>query len=158
MQQTIDRLTYVQGGIAGLAGGIAMAMAAMMFTAFLGMGLWAMPQMIAGLAVGQAATAGGPGIIMLGLMIHMMLSVMFGVIYAVIVKAATRELWFTGLGYGIALWVVNLHLLARFLPAARVMAQNEPLWLAAMTHMIFGLVTAGIAAVLSRRATTVASA
>ncbi len=146
------RLDYVHGAIAGLIGGITMAMVTMMLTGMMGMGIWAMPKMIGGLALGpQAVMTGGVAVIVAGLMIHMMLSVMFGLVYAMIVNVVTRELWLTGLTLGIALWLVNFYAVGAVWPAAAMM-QKEPLALAALSHLVFGTVTALVASRFVRRA------
>ncbi|GAC1458124.1 MAG: hypothetical protein PVSMB1_07970 [Gemmatimonadaceae bacterium] len=131
-----------RAAIAGVIGGIVMAMVAMMVTATLGMGLWAMPAMIAGLILGpQAAMSGGLGVIGTGLALHMMLSAIFGVVLGIVVNKATHEFVFTGAAVGLALWIVNFYLVGALWQPATLMAQHEPAWLAAMTHLVFGLAT-----------------
>lgn len=146
-----QHVTYPHGAVAGLIGGIAMAMVTMMVTAMMGMGAFAMPQMIGGLLLGPgAAMSGGAGVVMIGLMLHMMFSIVFGLIYAAIVNSATHEFWVTGIVFGIVLWLFNFYVVGLFLPGARAM-QSEPLWLAVMNHMVFGLVTAWVAKALASR-------
>lgn len=148
----VQDISYGKSALAGLVGGLVMAAMAMMLTALLGMGLFAMPKMIGGLIFGaQAAMSGGAMLIAVGLMLHMMLSAMFGLLYGVIVNAVTHEFWITGLAFGMALWIVNFYLVGLVLPGARMMAQSEPVWLAVMTHAVFGLVTAWFAMASSRR-------
>lgn len=133
------QLKYPNAALFGLIAGIVMAMVAMMATAILGMGLWAMPAMIAGLILGPSATMDvTPVVIIVGLMIHMALSMMFGIVYAAVVNTVTRERVLTGLGLGLLLWVFNFYVLGLFIPGARMMADHEPLALAVMTHLIFG--------------------
>ena len=144
---------YPRAALAGLIGGVAMAMVAMMITGLLGMGALAVPKMIGGLVLGpEAVMNGGVGIVMLGLAVHMMLSVVFGLVYGFIVNSLTHEFWMTGLGFGIVLWIVNFYVVGLFLSGARMMAQTEPLWLAVMNHMVFGLVAAWVATVFARKA------
>jgi len=137
---------YGRGAIAGLIGGIVMAMLTMMVTAGMGMGALALPKMIAGMFLGSdAAMAGGAGVIIFGLGAHMMLSILFGLVYAGIVNGLTHEFWVTGIAFGIAVWVVNFYAIGAVWPGAHMMAANERVWLAAMSHIIFGLVTAWVA-------------
>ncbi len=145
VQANLPRVGAGTGLVAGLIGGIAMAMVVMLVSAVMGMGFWAMPQMISGLVLGsQAAMAGGATAILVGLVVHMMLSAVYGLIYAWIVNAVTHEFWLTGIAFGIVLWVVNFYGFGSFWPAAAMM-QKEPLMLAIVSHAIFGLVTAGVA-------------
>ena len=133
---------YAKGALAGLAGGIVMAIVAMMITGGMGMGLFAMPAMIAGLVLGTAAAmSGGAMVVIVGLMLHMMLSAMFGVVFVTLVNYATHEFVWTGLIFGLALWVFNFYVIGAFIPAAHMMAQQEPAWLAIMTHAVFGIST-----------------
>ena len=147
------QIGYGRAAILGLVAGIAMAMVTMMVTAVLGMGLFAMPAMIAGLVLGPSATMGaGVGVILLGLMLHMALSMMFGIAYAAVVNLCSGEALFTGAFFGLALWALNLHLVALIVPGARFMAEHEPGWLAIMSHLVFGI-TLGF---LARASTPVA--
>ncbi|HVA26908.1 MAG TPA: hypothetical protein VNF68_01945 [Candidatus Baltobacteraceae bacterium] len=139
-------VSYLSGAIAGLLGGIAMALVAMMATAALGMGLFAAPIMIGGIALGPAAVmGGGVEIIIVGLALHMMLSIVFGLFYALVVNAWTHEIWTTGIVLALALWIFNFYGVGAILPGAHLMAQNEPLLLAVMTHLVFGAVMAFVA-------------
>ena len=154
----MNSLSYSKAALFGILAGLAMAIVAMMTTAILGMGLWAMPSMIAGLILGpSAAMSAGVGVILIGLMLHMLFSMMFGVIYAAAVNLGTHEYLITGAALGIALWFVNFHLMGRFIPAAQFMAAHEPNWLAIMTHLIFGLAL-GVLATTAKQSPMIASA
>lgn len=134
------QLGYGKAAILGLVAGIVMAMVTMMITATLGMGLWALPTMIAAVLLGPSVMMGaGVSVIMIGLIMHMVLSMMFGVIYAAIVNLVTHEFIVTALVFSLLLWVVNLYVLGLVIPGARMMAQHEPVWLAIMSHLVFGI-------------------
>lgn len=149
------QISYGKAAAWGLVAGIVMALVTMMITALMGMGLWALPAMIAALLLGSPATMGvTAGVIMIGLVIHMVLSMMFGVVYAAIVNFFSHEFLLTGTLFGLLLWIVNFYVIGLFVPGARMMAQNEPIWLAIMSHLIFG-VTLGL---LSRRSASPVSA
>lgn len=149
------QISYGKAAAWGLVAGIVMALVTMMITALMGMGLWALPAMIAALLLGPPATMGvTAGVIMIGLVIHMVLSMMFGVVYAAIVNFFSHEFLLTGTLFGLLLWIVNFYVIGLFVPGARMMAQNEPIWLAIMSHLIFG-VTLGL---LSRRSASPVSA
>lgn len=146
MQQTLPvpraHLNYGMGILAGLIGGIVMAMVTMVVTYMLGMGMFAMPNMIAGLILGQStAMAGGITVFLVGLMIHMMLSALFGLIYAIIANLVSHEFIWTGLIWGLVLWLINFYAIGSVWPAAHMMAVNEPTWLAIVSHASFGIVT-----------------
>ena len=157
MKQAGERISYGRGATAGLLGGIVMALVAMMATAAMGMGLFAAPTMIAGILLGPAAAmAGGVGVIMTGLALHMMLSVVFGLVFAFVVNTWTHEIWITAVVLAIALWLFNYHIVGAILPGARAMAEHEPVWLAAMTHLVFGAAMAFVASVGASRRSALA--
>ena len=145
MEQAGKQISYARGAIAGLLGGIVMALLAMMATAGMGMGLFAAPTLIAGILLGPAAMAGGVSVIMAGLALHMMLSAVFGLVFAFVVNMWTHEIWITAIVLAIALWLFNYHIVAAILPGARAMAEHEPAWLAVMTHLVFGAAMAFVA-------------
>lgn len=131
---------YGKAAIWGLVAGIVMAMATMMITAIVGMGLWALPTMIAALLLGPSAVMGaGAIVIMIGLITHMVLSMMFGVIYAAIVNLLTHEFIVTALVFGLLLWIINFYAVGSVVAGARMMAQHEPTWLAIVSHLVFGI-------------------
>ena len=133
------RIGYEKGALAGLVGGLIMAVVAMMVTAAMGMGIFETPAMIAGLVLGPGAA--GITAVLVGFVVHMMFSAIFGVLFAAIVNGVTHEFVGTGLALGIALWLVNFYAIASVLPSARMVAQSEPFWLALMTHALFGIST-----------------
>lgn len=157
MKQMGKHVSYGRGAIAGLVGGIIMALVAMMATAALGMGLFAAPIMIGGILLGPgAAMAGGIGVIMTGFALHMMLSVIFGLLFAFVVDVWTHEIWITAIVLAIALWLFNYHILGAILPGAHAMAEHEPTWLAALTHLVFGVAMAFVAGVSAFRRSALA--
>ena len=132
--------TLGKSALFGLLAGMMMAMAGMMMTAAIGTGFFALPAMMGDIIFGPEATvAGGAGVVLAGLMLHMMLSAMFGVVFALIVQRWPKDAIGTGAIFGIALWYMNFHLLARFSPAAAAMAAMTPAWIAIATHLIFGV-------------------
>lgn len=149
------QMGYGKAAAWGLVAGIVMALVTMMITALMGMGLWAMPAMIAALVLGPSAMMGvTAGVIMIGLAIHMVLSMMFGFVYATIVNFFSHESIVTGTLFGLLLWIVNFYVVGLFIPGAQMMAQHEPIWLAIMSHLVFG-VTLGL---LSRASASPVSA
>ncbi len=141
--------------LAGLVAGLVMAMIAMIATLTMGMGAMAMPDMIGGLILGPGVSmTGGALVTFVGLLLHMMLSALFGVLYAVIVKHVTHEFLFTAIAYGLALWIVNFYVVGNILPNAGAFAQHDPLFLAVLTHLAYG-VTLGLGALGVRAVSSV---
>ncbi len=132
--------TLARSALFGIVGGTIMAMAGMIMTAFTAAGPFAVPTMMGSIVLGpQAAQAGGAGVIMIGLLLHMLLSAMFGIVFGAIVRQWPKDTIGTGATFGLALWFLNFHLLARFVPGAAAMAAVTPVWIALLTHLIFGL-------------------
>jgi len=71
-----------------------------------------------------------------------MLSIAFGLVFAFVVNTWTHEIWTTGIVLALALWLFNFYGIGAILPGAHAMAQHEPLLLAVMTHLVFGVVMA----------------
>jgi hypothetical protein len=140
-----DPIGWWQFLLAGLGGGIVMAMVGMMVTAMMGLGLFAMPQSMGEIIVGpDTAEVGAGKVVMIGMMLHMMMSIVFGLVYGVIYNFWTHEIWATGIIYGLVLWIVNFYIVGAMLPAAKAMARKTPVMLGAMTHAAFGATAAAI--------------
>ena len=95
------------GVVAGIIGGMLMAMIMMIATAAGGMGLLAPLRLIAATFYGNDAMTGG-GPLIVGLMIHMMNSMVFGVIFAWIAgrRLPAFQALMAGVAFGVAIWVV----------------------------------------------------
>src|SRR5689334_4117366 len=93
------RIAYAQGAIAGLCGGVAMALAMSVLSIAVGQGPWQLPKRLAGVIVGPKAKDGGTGVIVLGLLMHAIFSAGFGALFAVVVDNLTHEFWMTGVAY-----------------------------------------------------------
>ncbi len=144
---THPRIAVLPAAGAWLAAGIVIALVAMMATYAMGMGLFAAPAMIAGIVLGpQAAMSPQPLVIMSGLILHMALSMVFGVAFALLVARVSAPIVALGLAFGVALWLVNFYVLSFVSAGARAMAAHEPVWLAVLTHVIFGFVLSAIVA------------
>jgi uncharacterized membrane protein YagU involved in acid resistance len=145
------------GAGAGLVAGIVMALVAMMATAIMGKGPFAPPAMIAAIVLGPAAMmTPSVGVIVIGLVLHMILSMMFGVVFVLIASRIATSTILLGAAYGIVLWIVNFYGLSFVSSGARAMVANEPIMLAVLTHLVFGIVLGAIVgryAVRTRRST-----
>ena len=95
------------GVVAGIVGGLLMAMIMMIATAAGGMGLLAPLRLIAATFYGKEAMAGG-GALTVGLMVHMMNSMVFGVLFAWIAgrRLAAPQAVMAGVAFGLAIWAV----------------------------------------------------
>src|SRR5262249_30386840 len=114
------------GVIAGLIGGIAMAMIMMIVTALLGMGFLAPLYLIAATFHPAWATAQGLQIapLLVGLMVHMVNSAIFGVIFAVVLRWIFRQpigvvvMAVAGMVWGILIFLVMTYGVLPVLDAA----------------------------------------
>jgi len=103
------KVTLEVGIVAGIIGGMLMAGLTMMATAAGGMGLLAPLKLIAATFFGKEATAGGAGVLLVGLMLHMTNAAALGVIFAALIRriegggAAVAA----GLAFGIAVWLAT---------------------------------------------------
>ena len=103
------------GAIAGLAGGVAMAVVAALLSASMGQDIWHESKRIAAILYGPAALTGSgfdPGPVLLGSLLHLLVSAVLGAIFGVVTR---RWLHLTsdfgtpvmaGLVYGLLIWLV----------------------------------------------------
>lgn len=138
------RITLVQGIIAGLCGGVAMALAMAALGAAVKQSPWHMPKRLASIVLGPRAKDGGLPVIALGLAMHAVFSGAFGLVFAIVADRLTHEFWMTGLAYALTLWVINFWG-AQITPGGREMSEAAWAWLSPIAHMVYGGVTAAIA-------------
>lgn len=138
------RIDYLQGAIAGLCGGVAMALAMSMLSVAVGQGPWQLPKRLAGVFIGPKAKDGGTGVIVLGLVIHAVLSALFGAVFSVVVDDLTHEFWMTSVAYGLCLWLVNFWG-SQMTPGGRELTEMKTAWLSPLAHIVYGGVMAAIA-------------
>ena len=103
------------GAIAGLAGGVAMAIVAALLSASMGQDIWHESKRIAAIVYGPAALAVSgfdPGPVLVGSLIHLLVSAVLGAIFGIVTR---RLLHLTsdfgtpvmaGLVYGLLIWMV----------------------------------------------------
>jgi len=103
------------GAIAGLAGGVAMAIVAALLSASMGQDIWHEPKRIAVIVYGPAALASSgfdPGPVLVGSLIHLLVAALLGAIFGIVTR---RWLHLTsdfgtpvmaGLVYGLLIWMV----------------------------------------------------
>ena len=103
------------GAIAGLVGGVTMAVVGAILAIAMGADLWKAPKLIATFVLGLSATAGTGFVVLpviIGSLIHLALSALFGVLYGVL----SCRIWkmpldygapvVFGFVYGLAIWLV----------------------------------------------------
>jgi len=103
------------GAIAGLAGGVAMAVVAALLSASMGQDIWHESKRIAAIVYGPAALT-GPGFdlgpVLVGTLIHLLVSAILGALFGIVTR---RLLHLTsdfgtpvmaGLVYGLLIWMV----------------------------------------------------
>jgi len=103
------------GTLAGLAGGLAMAVVAALLSASMGQDIWHEPKRIAVIVYGPAALAGSgfdPGPVLVGSLMHLLVSALLGALFGIVTR---RWLHLTsdfgtpvmaGLVYGLLIWLV----------------------------------------------------
>jgi hypothetical protein len=138
------RISIVQGIIAGLCGGAAMALAMMALSKAVGQSPFHMATRLAGVFLGPQAKDGGPAVVAFGFGMHVVLSAGFGALFAIIANELTHEFWMTGLAYALTLWVLNFWG-SQITPGGRQMSEAKWAWLSPLAHMVYGGVMAAIA-------------
>lgn len=140
-------LSLVQGAMAGLIGGFAMAIAMAALAASVGENPWILPQRLAAVIIGPSAKEPRAAPIALGVAVHALLSVGFGALYAIVVDRLTHELWMTSLAYALTLWVLNFWS-AQLTPGGRALDTVKTSWLSPLAHIVYGGATAAVALAL----------
>jgi len=112
---TLPDVIGLGGAIAGLAGGLAMAVVAALLSASMGQDIWHEPKRIAAIVYGPAALAASGfdlGPVLLGTLLHLLVSALLGAIFGIVTR---RGLHLTsdfgtpimaGLVYGLLIWMV----------------------------------------------------
>jgi hypothetical protein len=144
----LHSITDWRAGVwAGLIAGLVFLILEMvMVWLFMGESPWAPPRMIAAIALGKDVLPMPPdkpatfdmGIMMTAMVIHFVLAIIYGLIGAWLVH---RFDWVGGLliggAFGLALYIVNFHVIAPVAFPWFTMAQN---WISVFAHIVFGAV------------------
>lgn len=140
--------TLRRGALAGMAGGMVMAMWSMIVFWLAGKGFWSPLNLIAhtvwhGAPLGAAFSGGA---VVAGLVIHMMVSMIAGMAFAVGIRragglgASAATLTATGMAFGLVVWAVAQYGIWPVLDQAA--ANGMTPWVFALGHLMFGAVTA----------------
>jgi hypothetical protein len=135
------------GALAGLAGGVAMALVAALLAASMGQDIWHESKRIAAIVYGPAALA-APGFdlgpVLVGSLIHLVVSALLGALFAIITR---RWLHLTsdfgtpvlaGLIYGLMIWMVAYFVALPVLNPA-LLDVYAPAFI--IQHVAYGIVT-----------------
>lgn len=152
-----NRRSIGEGITAGLIAGIIFAMMEIAGAAMMGNPPLMPVRMFASVVLGQGAMQGPLGVpLVVGTIAHLVLSAVFGIVYGLL-AARTSEATKTSFGrqaglgilFGLVVWLVNFHIIARVLYPWFL---GAPQFLQAMMHgLFFGLPLALIYAASERR-------
>jgi hypothetical protein len=135
------------GAVAGLGGGIAMAIVGAMISTPLGGDIWLESKQIAAVVYGAAATAQSgfvAGPVIVGTLLHLIVSAALGAIFGILTRRVLRltsefgTLIMAGLIYGLLIWMIAYFLvLPSFNPPLR--ETYAPAFV--IQHLVYGAVT-----------------
>lgn len=135
------RRAVAAGALAGLLGGLVMALASMLRSDAAGAGFWLPMRNIAAVWYGVEALIAGTGAILVGLLTHTVVSAAWGGLFGF---AAGRDssigiALLMGLGYGIAvLLVMTLGILPWLNETMAARVALQPIWFWLGVHLLFG--------------------
>jgi hypothetical protein len=146
----------LSGALAGIGGGLAMAVVAALLTRSLDQDIWLQPKAIAALVLGAStATAGFAAVpVLVGTLIHLIVSALLGAVYEIIVSRALRlpsdlgTPLLTGLVYGMITWLVAYFVIVPAL-SPQLLAVYAPAFI--IQHIVYGVVTSLLYAYLRPR-------
>jgi uncharacterized membrane protein YagU involved in acid resistance len=134
------------GVLAGLAGGVAMAIVAALLAAWMGQDIWHEPKRIAAIVYGPAAFAQAGfelGPVLVGTLIHLLVSALLGALFGIVTR---RWLHMTsdfgapvlaGLIYGMLIWLVAYFVVLPLLNPA-LLDIYAPAFI--IQHVVYGVV------------------
>lgn len=141
-----ERSHVLKGGaIAGVVGGLAIALIAILGNLAQGRGFWLGLKGASAVFLGPArASAPGfdPSAVLLGVVIHFGVAMFWGMLFALVVYGASRATTIAaGIGWGFVVWV-GMYYVALPLVGLAQMARAVPVGAAIVEHVIFGVATA----------------
>jgi hypothetical protein len=135
------------GAIAGLIGGIAMALVGAIISAWLGGDIWLESKQIAAVVYGTAATAQSgfvAGPVLVGTALHLIASTALGALFGIVIRRMlllTSEFGMpllAGLIYGLLVWLVAYFLVLPVVDPA-LLTTYAPAFI--VQHLVYGSVT-----------------
>jgi hypothetical protein len=150
---TNDRqIAATAGAVAGLVGGFAMILVAMIYSAIIGEGFTFPLKEIAATFLGVEAIIGGAGTIILGALTHFVVSAAWGAVFGLALPAdsTSSASYGWGLAFGVGVWLVmSFVALPIFDPVMNDrVALYSGMWFA--YHLVFGVVL-GVTPEIARR-------
>jgi hypothetical protein len=132
------------GAVAGIAGGVVIALLMGLFDAVQGRDLWIGTKMAAYPFLGERVLQPGfdGGAVLLGLASHFGVSIIWGVLFGLLAFGLTSAgtIWF-GLLWGLVVWIGMYYVVLPAVGAGEI-ARSAPLLGAVVNHLIFGLAVA----------------
>src|SRR6266542_2991858 len=135
------------GALAGLGGGLAMAVVAAIIATSMGQDIWQEAKQIAAIVYGPAALAqpgfdAGP--VLVGSLIHLVVSALLGALFGILTRRVLRltsDFWtpvLAGLIYGMLIWLVAYFVVLPLLNPA-LLDLYAPAFI--VQHLVYGMVT-----------------
>lgn len=147
-----SRRILASGALAGIIGGVIMAMFVMIVAAVKGMGFLMPLKLIGATLFGKDAMADGVGVLLVGLMIHMIASIGWGILFTAVFQRALSVANGIPIGaiFGIIVWAIMTFVVLPLVnPIMRQSVSMMPgAWF--IEHLLFGM-GAGLAPLLNRR-------
>lgn len=149
-----EKSPLATGVVAGLLGGMLMAAWSMSYAAVTGIGFFMPLKLIAATVHGVESLVGGPGVLLIGVLIHVVVAMGYGVLFALLLPrgASIGAGFLAGLAYGALILLFMTYIV---LPLGNeIMRERVELiptsWI--VTHLIFGA-TVGLLVPALRRST-----
>lgn len=115
------------GVLAGLLGGVAMALFATIYAGAAGLGFWSPLEAIAATALHSSTIVTGAGAVIVGLLLHLIMAMFFGVIFAALTPPALPPL--PAFAFGLLMGVATLVLMSLLIvPAVNPAVRSELMW------------------------------
>ena len=143
----LPRVMTLGGSMAGLGGGLAMLLTGAIVAAVVGYDGWLEPHEIAAIVSRPVASAQprfGAGPVLLGTAIHLLMAALLGALFGIMyhrILHLTTDFGlpvYSGLVYGVWLWVVNYFVVLPVLGAGRMETYAASFL---VQHLIYGTVT-----------------
>lgn len=142
--------SLVRGALGGLAGGMMLAMFAMVVATGED-GFWAPVRGITSVVFGDEHYGGGFafGPVFVGLMAHMVNSMMLGGLFAVVASRILKRPSFAsavsfGVAFGLMVWLAMVVIVSGILQSSDLFADAIPSWAWIAGHAVFGMVTGAV--------------
>lgn len=129
------------GIVAGFIGGVLMALTAMIHAAAVGKGFWLPMKLVAGVFWGAAAPGGNIWMGIMGLLIHLAVASALGLGFGLFVsdRVDAPTALFTGVTYGVGIWLVMSFFVLPWANPVMMAPQLESMGWWFGYHIIFGL-------------------